>query len=81
MPSGAWSSGIRCPCCGSYNVQVVANTSGKIKRRGCLMSLLWICLIVCTGGLALIFALLTSGSHGKIKTKTQFVCMNCGKKF
>lgn len=69
-----------CPKCGSTNIQAVSNTQGKIKKRGCLMTLVHIALIVCTGGLWLIVPLLLSGSKGKIKTNIEFVCLNCGAK-
>ncbi len=69
-----------CEKCGSSNVQAVANTQGKIKKRGCLATLVHIALIVCTAGLWIIVPLLTGGSKGKIKTKVEFVCLNCGAK-
>ena len=69
-----------CKKCGSENIQAVSNTHGKIKKRGCFMTLIHLFLIVCTAGLWIIIPLLTGGSHGRIKTKTEFVCLNCGKK-
>ncbi len=69
-----------CKKCGSENIQAVANTQGKIKKRGCLMTLVHILLIICTCGLWIIIPLLRGGSKGKIKTTTDFVCLNCGSK-
>jgi DNA-directed RNA polymerase subunit RPC12/RpoP len=69
-----------CKHCGSENVQAVSNVKGKIKKRGCLMTCFHIFMAICTCGLWLIIPLLRGGSHGKIKTKTEFVCLNCGKK-
>ena len=69
-----------CKYCGSSNIQALAVTSGKIKKRGCLATLFWIPFIVLTGIFGFILALITGGSKGKIKTKTKFVCCNCGKK-
>jgi DNA-directed RNA polymerase subunit RPC12/RpoP len=70
-----------CPKCSSENIQSYANTSGKIKKRGCLMTLVHILLACATCGLWLIVPLLMGGSKGKIKTDVNFVCMNCGTKF
>lgn len=70
-----------CPKCGSEHIQAIAKTSGKIKKRGLMGSLMWLLLAICTCGLILIIPLLSGGSKGKIKTKTGFVCMDCGKEF
>lgn len=72
---------MNCKKCGSKNIQVTSDTSGKIKKRGCLMNLVHILLIILTFGLWLIIPLLTGGSKGKIKTNTKAVCMNCGYKW
>lgn len=69
-----------CNKCGSTNIQAVSNTSGKIKRRGCLATILHILLIIGTLGFWIIVPMLRGGSAGKIKTKTEFVCLNCGAK-
>ena len=69
-----------CKRCGSTNVQAVAITKGKIKRRGCLATLFHIFMTIITLGLWIIVPLIRGGSHGKIKTKTEFVCLNCGRK-
>lgn len=68
---------MQCKNCGSENIQIVADTSGKIKKRGCLMTLVWIVLAIFTCGLILIIPILMGGSKGKIETKTKCVCMNC----
>jgi len=62
-----------CPKCGSdrVNVQAVAER----KKRGCLMSLVWILLAICTlGAVIWIPLLIRKGS----KTKAYAVCQNCG---
>lgn len=69
-----------CKKCKSTNIQAVSNTYGNIKKRGCLMSLFHIFMTIFTLGLWIIIPLITGGSHGKIRTKTRFVCLNCGKK-
>nr|DAF27023.1 MAG TPA: nucleic-acid-binding protein [Caudoviricetes sp.] len=72
---------MQCPKCNSTNIQAIAKTKGKVKKRGLIGSLMWIFLACCTCGLILLIPLLTGGSKGKIKTKTAFVCMDCGKEF
>lgn len=72
---------MKCPKCGSENIQAITKTTGKIKKRGLIASLIWILLAVCTFGIILIIPVLTGGSKGKIKSKTAFVCLNCGKEF
>lgn len=72
---------MKCPKCGSENIQAITKTEGKIKKRGLFSALLWIILAICTCGIALIIPLLTGGSKGKIKSHTSFVCLNCGKEF
>lgn len=69
-----------CGKCGSDNIQAVSNTTGKIKRRGCIAVIIHIFLILITFGLWVIVPLLRGGAKGKIKTKTEFVCLNCGTK-
>ena len=66
-----------CPNCGSQNVQVQA--VAEMKKRGCLIILLYIILICIPiiGWIAL--ALLLRGR--KTKTVTYAVCQNCGYKF
>lgn len=70
----------RCKKCGSSRIQAVSITSGKIKKRGCLGTLFHIFMICITFGLWIIIPMLRSGSHGKIKTKVEFVCLDCGTK-
>lgn len=72
---------MKCPKCKSENIQVITKTEGKIKKRGLVSTLIWILLAICTCGIILIIPILTGGSKGKIKTKTSFVCLNCGKEF
>lgn len=70
-----------CPKCGSSNYEIVPITKGKIKKRGLIMTLVHIMLIICTAGLWVIVPLLRGGSKGKIRTKTIGICRDCGKKF
>jgi hypothetical protein len=72
---------MNCPNCGSQNIQMVSETSGKIKKRGCLMSMVHIFLTICTFGLWLIVPIIAGGSKGKIKSKTKAVCMGCGNQW
>lgn len=65
---------LSCKYCGSHNVTVQAVE--KIKKRGIIMSLLWILLAVCTCGIALLIPILTKKGS---KTKSVIVCQNCGK--
>lgn len=69
---------MKCRKCGSSNMTPLSKTTGKIKKRGCLGTSIHILLTVCTGGLWIIIPLITSGSKGKIKTKTVYVCNECG---
>lgn len=67
-----------CSKCGNQNIQAVSDTKGKIKKRGCFMTLVHIALIIFTFGLWIIIPLLRGSSRGKITTVTKFVCLNCG---
>ncbi len=62
-----------CKKCGSnnINVQMVAEQ----KKRGILMSILWIIAAICTFGIILLIPLLTKKGS---KTKKYVVCQNCG---
>lgn len=66
-----------CPKCGSDKVQVVMDTSQKIKKSGCLWTIGRWTLIFCTLGLWL----LVPKRVGHTKSKTVAVCQNCGNKF
>lgn len=65
---------LTCKYCGSSNVNVQAIE--KKKKRGILMSLLWILIACCTCGLALLIPLLTKKGS---KTQSVIVCQDCGK--
>ena len=68
-----------CPKCKSENVtaQIVTNT--KTQNRGCVGSIFWIILALCTFGLALLLIpLLTGGGKTSSENKTVAVCQNCG---
>lgn len=70
---------MKCNKCGSSNLQIVSNTKGKVRGgRGCLMTCLWIMLAICTCGLILIIPALKNKTRGKVKTKFEAVCMDCG---
>lgn len=71
---------MKCKKCGSERIQMVAETKGKTKHRGCLGWFLWILLAICTFGLILIIPLITN-SKTKITTKTKAICMDCGKEW
>lgn len=62
-----------CPKCGSDRIQVVQDT--KTKGFGAGKGLAGLC---CLGPLGLLLGLC---GMGKTKSKTQRVCLNCGKKF
>ena len=68
---------MKCPKCGSENVNVVMDTAQTIKKSGCLWSLGRIFLSICTLGLWL----LVPKRVGHTKSKPVALCQNCGKKF
>lgn len=68
---------MNCQKCGSQNIQVISETSGKIKKRGCLMSLFHITMVVLTLGLWIIIPIIIGGSKGKIKSRAKAICLNC----
>ena len=72
---------MKCHKCGSENIQAVSKTSGKIKRRGLISTLINLLLVFITCGLWLIVMIIRGESKGKIKSKTAFVYLNCGKEF
>jgi hypothetical protein len=65
---------MRCPNCGSdrVNVQAVAEN----KKRGLLMSILWILLSFITIGIFLLIAVALTKKGSKIRTWA--LCQNCG---
>ena len=65
-----------CPKCGCPNVQINAVT--EAKKRGCLMSILWIILAICTCGIILLIPLLMKKGS---KTQTYAICQHCGHKW
>jgi len=62
-----------CPKCGYPDM--VVSVVAENKKRGCLMSLLWILLACCTFGIILIVPLLTKKGS---KLYTHYVCPKCG---
>lgn len=65
-----------CPRCRSNNVTVQA--VAEQKKRGCLMSIVWIVLACCTLGLIILIPLLTRKGS---KTKTYAICQSCGHRW
>lgn len=65
---------LNCKHCGSTNISVQAIE--KKKKRGIIMSLIWIILACCTCGIALLIPMLIRKGS---KTKSVIVCQNCGK--
>ena len=63
-----------CPKCKSENVTVQASTYTKSKSRSCLWNLL---LLVCTGGLWLIWMLVRKRKEKVVHEKT-CLCQACG---
>lgn len=65
---------LKCKYCNSTNVTVQAVE--RQKKRGIIMSIIWILLALCTCGIALLIPILTKKGS---KTKSVIVCQNCGK--
>lgn len=65
---------LKCKYCNSTNVTVQAVE--KQRKRGIIMSIIWILLALCTCGIALLIPILTKKGS---KTKSVIVCQNCGK--
>ena len=65
---------LKCKYCNSTNVTVQAVE--KQKKRGIIMSIIWILLAICTCGIALPIPILTKKGS---KTKAVIVCQDCGK--
>lgn len=73
-------SGLRCPRCGSNNVNVqIAQTKEVHSGRGILWGLGRAVLVVCTLGLWLLVG--RSKGKSRIKNEAFAVCQNCGKKW
>jgi hypothetical protein len=68
---------MRCPKCGSENVNV--QVVNEVKHRGCLMLLVHIFLIIITFGLWWIVPILRGGARSK--TKSYAVCQSCGNRW
>ncbi|HCA30634.1 MAG TPA: hypothetical protein DEP23_14305 [Ruminococcaceae bacterium] len=65
-----------CPKC--HSTDVIVQAVAEEKKRGCLMSTLWVILAIVTVGIILLFIpLLKKGS----KTRTYAVCQTCGYKW
>lgn len=68
---------MNCPKCGSENVNVVMDTSQKVKGVTIFRKLGRLILIVFTAGLWL----LVPKKKGSTKSKPVALCQNCGNKF
>lgn len=71
----------RCPKCGSNNVTFQVVQTGAVtntKNKGCLFGLGRLILIVCTGGLWLLFGKKKSKSKTTIYNAKIAICQNCG---
>jgi transposase-like protein len=68
---------MKCPKCESDNFEVISKTTGKMHGGTGIFGLIRFCLIICTCGLWL----LVPQNRGKVKSKTIFVCRNCGNEF
>ena len=65
---------LKCKYCNSTNVTVQAVE--KQKKRGIIMSIIWILLALCTCGIALLIPILTKKGS---KTKSVIVCQDLRK--
>ena len=65
---------LSCKYCGSTNVTVQAVE--QHKKRGVLMSIVWILFAIITCGLVILVPMLTKKGS---KTKSVIVCQDCGK--
>lgn len=65
-----------CPKCGGDHVTVQA--VAEQKKRGCLMSILWLLLAICTLGLIIWIPLLMKKGS---KTHTYAICQSCGNRW
>lgn len=65
---------LKCKYCNSTNVTIQAVE--QQKKRGIIMSIIWILLALCTCGIALLIPILTKKGS---KTKSVIVCQDCGK--
>ena len=70
------TSGMRCPKCGSFNCQILTDTTTKGKdfsgSKGCLGAL-------CFGPIGILCG--ACGKGKQMKTKHFYFCPNCGNKF
>ena len=68
---------MKCPKCGSEDVSVTTNTMMVSQSRSFIWNLL---LIICTGGLWLIWMLIRKRKEKKV-TETWATCQDCGKRW
>lgn len=75
---------MKCPNCGSENVQVQVVSEGmetRNRKRGCLWTLGRWTLIICTAGLWLLVGKSKGKSKTSVKNETYAVCQNCGNRW
>ena len=70
---------MKCPRCGSENIDFVANTQSK--NRGAGSWFLWLLFGFCTFGIGLIFWFFMALTNKKTITKTRAICKNCGNQW
>ena len=75
---------MKCPKCGSENVNVMVEQTGsktRTKKMGCLWSFCRGMLIFCTFGLWLLIGKRKETGKTTYTNKTAAVCQNCGHKW
>ena len=71
-----------CPKCSSTNVNVQIVQTGSTtdtKKKGCLFTLGRLLLIVCTGGLWLLFGKKAAKSKTTVSNEKRALCQTCGE--
>jgi len=75
--SPANADGIKCPSCGSSDIQAISEVEGKTKGFGCCSGAIGAILLGPIGWLCGLCGM----NKGKISSHTMWVCKNCGNKF
>ena len=70
---------MKCPRCGSENIDFVSNTQSK--NRGVGSWLMWLLIAFLTFGIGLIFWFFMALTNKKTTTKTRAICKNCGNQW
>ncbi|GBU28534.1 hypothetical protein R84B8_02093 [Treponema sp. R8-4-B8] len=71
------ADGVKCPKCGSSDIQAISEVEGKTKGFGCCSGAIGAILLGPIGWLCGLCGM----NKGKITSKTMWVCKNCGNKF